>query len=84
MGLTPPTIFFLMSYIEPASRLTPINYGYMVQIQAIGIFLVHSFFGWLVDMTGDWTTLGYLSILISLFGYNWRYLSSRTITFSIK
>ena len=84
MGLTPPTIFFLMSYIEPASRLTPINYGYMVQIQAIGIFAGSFLFGWLVDMTGDWTTLGYLSILISLFGILGGYLSSRAIAVSIK
>ena len=84
MGLTPPTIFFLMSYIEPASRLTPINYGYMVQIQAIGIFAGSFLFGWLVDMTGDWTTLGYLSILISLLGILGGYLSSRAISFSIK
>ena len=68
MGLTPPTIFYLMSYIEPASRITPINYGYMVQIQAIGIF-TGSFPFWLAcRYHDDWTTLGYLSILISLIG----------------
>ena len=79
MGLTPPTIFYLMSCIEPASRITPINYGYMVQIQAIGIFAGSFLFGWLVDITSNWTTLGYLSILISLIGIIGGYLSSSSI-----
>ena len=45
MGLTPPTIFFLVSYVNPPSRLTPINYGYMAQIQALGIFSGSFLFG---------------------------------------
>ena len=84
MGLTPPTIFFLMSYIEPASRTTPINYGYMVQIQAIGIFAGSFLYGWLVDALGSWTVIGYLSILISGFGILGGYLSSKTIAVSPK
>ena len=43
MGLTPPTIFYLISYVNPPSRMTPINYGYMVQIQALESLLVPSF-----------------------------------------
>ena len=79
MGLTPPTIFFLMSHIEPISKTTPINYGYMVQIQAIGIFAGSFLFGWLVDATGSWTIIGYLSILISLIGILGGFLSSKAI-----
>ncbi len=63
MGLTPPTIFYLVSFVSPPSRITPINYGYMVQIQAIGIFAGSYLYGWLVDVTGDWEILGFLAIL---------------------
>ncbi len=82
MGLTPPTIFYLMSYIEPASWTTPINYGYMVQIQAIGIFSGSFLFGLLVDITGGWIVIGYLSILISIFGTCGGVASSRFMDFN--
>ncbi len=79
MGLTPPTIFYLVSYIEKPSRNTPINYGYMVQFQAIGIFAGSFLFGWLVDITGGWQVIGFLSIFISLFGIIGGIISSKII-----
>ena len=79
MGLTPPTIFYLVSYISPPSRITPINYGYMVQIQAIGIFAGSFLYGWLVDITGNWSVVGFLSIFISILGIVGSYLSSKII-----
>ena len=79
MGLTPPTIFYLVSYISPPSRITPINYGYMVQIQAIGIFAGSYLYGWLVDVTGGWNILGFLSIIISILGIIGGIVSSRLI-----
>ena len=54
----------------------------MVQIQAIGIFAGSFLFGWLVDMTGNWFVIGYLSILISLFGILGRIFSSKSIILS--
>ena len=83
MGLTPPTIFYLVSFINPPSRITPINYGYMVQVQAVGIFAGSFLFGWLVDLTGDWWILGLLSILISIFGIIGGIISSRIIPANI-
>mgnify|MGYP001313303791 FL=1 len=68
MGLTPPTIFYLVSFVSPPSRITPINYGYMVQIQAIGIFAGSYLYGWLVDVTGGWKVIGFLGIFISILG----------------
>ena len=79
MGLTPPTIFYLVSYISPPSRITPINYGYMVQIQAIGIFAGSFLYGWLVDATGGWKIIGFLSIFISILGIIGSIISSRLI-----
>ncbi len=79
MGLTPPTIFYLMSYIEKPSWTTPINYGYMVQVQSIGIFAGSFLFGLLVDETGSWIVIGYLSILISICGIVGGIFSSRSI-----
>ena len=79
MGLTPPTIFYLVSYISPPSRITPINYGYMVQIQAIGIFTGSFLYGWLVDVTGGWKIIGFLSIFISILGIIGGIISSRLI-----
>ena len=79
MGLTPPTIFYLVSYISPPSRITPINYGYMVQIQAIGIFAGSFLYGWLVDVTGGWKIIGFLSIFISILGIIGGIISSRLI-----
>ena len=68
MGLTPPSIFYLISFIAPPSRLTPINYGYMAQIQAIGIFVGPFLFGWLVDVSGSWSAIGSTTIFISICG----------------
>ena len=48
--------------------MTPINYGYMVQIQALRIFAGSFLFGLLVDLTGNWVVIGYLCILISICG----------------
>ncbi len=79
MGLTPPTIFYLVSYISPPSRITPLNYGYMVQIQAIGIFAGSFLYGWLVDMTGEWSIIGFLSIFISILGIIGGIISSQII-----
>ena len=79
MGLTPPTIFYLVSYIAPPSRITPINYGYMAQIQAIGIFGGPFLFGWLVDVTGGWLAIGYFSVFISIFGISGGLISSKII-----
>ena len=79
MGLTPPTIFYLVSYISPPSRITPINYGYMVQIQAIGIFTGSFLYGWLVDMSEGWNIIGFLSIFISILGIIGGIISSRLI-----
>ena len=84
MGLTPPTIFYLMSYVEPASRRTPINYGYMVQVQAIGIFAGSFLFGLLVDLTGSWTVIGYLSIIISICGILGGIVGSRSIVINFE
>ena len=64
MGLTPPSIFYLISFIAPPSRLTPINYGYMAQIQALGIFVGPFLFGWLVDVSGSWSAIGSTTIFI--------------------
>ena len=79
MGLTPPTIFYLVSYINPPSRITPINYGYMVQFQAIGIFSGSFLYGWLVDLTEGWVIVGFLSILISILGIIGGIISSKFI-----
>ena len=79
MGLTPPTIFYLVSYISPPSRITPLNYGYMVQIQAIGIFSGSFLYGWLVDLTGGWSIIGLLSIFISILGIIGGFVSSQLI-----
>ena len=79
MGLTPPTIFYLVSYIAPPSRITSINYGYMAQIQAIGIFGGPFLFGWLVDWTGSWLAIGYFSAFISILGITGGFLSSKFI-----
>ena len=79
MGLTPPTIFYLVSYIEPPSRITPINYGYMAQIQAVGIFCGPFLFGWLVDITGGWGVIGTITIIISLCGIIGGIISTRII-----
>ena len=68
MGLTPPTIFYLVSYIAPPSRMTPINYGLMAQIQAIGIFGGPFLFGWLVDITGGWVAIGAITMIMSICG----------------
>ena len=68
MGLTPPSIFYLISFIAPPSRLTPINYGYMSQIQALGIFVGPFLFGWLVDVSGSWSAIGSTTIFISICG----------------
>ena len=65
MGLTPPSIFYLISFIAPPSRLTPINYGYMAQIQAIGIFVGPFVFGWLVDVILR-SAIGSTTIFISI------------------
>ena len=79
MGLTPPTIFYLVSYISPPSRITPMNYGYMVQIQAIGIFSGSFLYGWLIDKTGGWSIIGFLAIFISILGIIGAWLSSKMI-----
>ena len=79
MGLTPPTIFYLVSFVSPPSRITPINYGYMVQIQAIGIFAGSYLYGWLVDETGGWKVIGFLGIFISILGIIGGIISSRLI-----
>ena len=79
MGLTPPSIFYLVSYIAPPSRITPINYGYMAQIQAIGIFAGPFLFGWLVDITGGWSIIGTTTIFISIVGIIAGIVSSKII-----
>ena len=79
MGLTPPTIFYLVSYISPPSRITPINYGYMVQVQAIGIFAGSFLYGWLVDVTGGWKVIGFLAVFTSILGIIGGIISSRLI-----
>ena len=84
MGLTPPTIFYLISYVNPPSRMTPINYGYMVQIQALGIFAGSFLFGLLVDLTGNWVVIGYLCILISICGIFGGVLSSHSVIINSK
>ena len=84
MGLTPPTIFYLISYVNPPSRMTPINYGYMVQIQALGIFAGSFLFGLLVDLTGNWGAIGYLCILISICGIFGGVLGSHSVIINSK
>ena len=84
MGFTPPTIFYLISYVNPPSRMTPINYGYMVQIQALGIFAGSFLFGLLVDLTGNWVVIGYLCILISICGIFGGVLSSHSVIINSK
>ena len=59
--------------------MTPINYGYMAQIQALGIFSGSFLFGWLIDFSGGWEAIGLLSILVSIFGIIGGIYSSRVI-----
>lgn len=84
MGLTPPTIFYLVSNITPPSRKTPINYGYMAQIQALGIFAGSFLFGWVVDVTGKWNSIGILAFFISILGVIGGIYSSNIIPKNIK
>ena len=79
MGLTPPTIFYLVSFIAPPSKVTPINYGYMAQIQAIGIFAGPFLIGWLVDITGGWNVIGKVTIFFAICGIIGGIISSKII-----